>query len=418
MSERGLRLDAVVTAGGMLGTTFLAGLTSLLITRGLTQAERGAWGVVGATATLAATIGSLGLPVAASYAAARAESAERAALVRAACVGGAVLGVLASLAAFVVLVISRPEGVPFWALAVGGALAGLLLLHQVTQQLTLTALSTFWFALSAAIPAAVMLVVILGLVLAGDLDVPNVAVASGATTTLGTAIALGGLVSAGLWARDRMSPRGIADTLRPYLGYALLTSATLGVTHVVQKIDVLLVNGFKGADDAGLYVVAVQYGDLLLVLPGALGLVMFRRGARSSEGHWEDVLRVLRWTALFGLAAAAVSAVIAPWILELLFGPAYRESSTALRLLLPGVVLLGLQSVISNYVASRGRPRAVLVAWTASAVFGLVADLWAIPHYGIDGAAAVSSLSYLLVLLLHLQALRALRPAPGAVEPA
>jgi O-antigen/teichoic acid export membrane protein len=81
-------------------------------------------------------------------------------------------------------------------------------------------------------------------------------------------------------------------------------------------------------------------------------------------------------------------------------------------------VLLGLQSVISNYVASRGRPRAVLVAWTASAVFGIAADLWAIPQFGIAGAAAVSSLSYLLVLLLHVQALLALRPSAGAVEAA
>jgi hypothetical protein len=60
----------------------------------------------------------------------------------------------------------------------------------------------------------------------------------------------------------------------------------------------------------------------------------------------------------------------------------------------------------------------VLVAWTASAVFGVVADLWAIPAYGISGAAVVSSLSYLLVLLLHVQALLALRPTHGAVEPA
>jgi len=418
MSGRGLRRDAVTTAGGILGTTFLAGLTSLLITRGLSPPERGAWGVVAATATLAATIGSLGLPAAAAYAAARTEESERAVLVRAASAGAAVLGVVASLAAFVVLLLSWPEGVPLWALAVGGALAGLLLLHQVTHQLTLTALSTRWFALSAAIPAAVMLVVILAFVLAGTLDVPHVAVASGSTTTLGTAIALGALMRAGLWARHRLGARRIAATLRPYLGFALLTSATLGVTQVVQKVDVLLVNAFKGAEDAGLYVVAVQYGDLLLVLPGALGLVMFRRGARSSEGHWDDVLRVLRWTALFGIVAAGVSAVIAPWILELLFGPAYRESATALRLLLPGVVLLGLQSVISNYVASRGRPRAVLVAWSVSAVFGVVGDLWAIPHYGITGAAVVSSLSYLLVLLLHVQALLALRPTHGVTSPA
>src|SRR5262249_49475824 len=162
---RTLRADAVVTAGGMLGSTFLAGLTSILITRGLTVSERGSWGVVAATTTLAATIGSLGLPAAAAYGVARAEPGARGDLVRAAV--AAVAGLVATLFSWGILAISRPGSVETWVLAVGGCLAGLLLVQQVTQQLTLTGLSTFWFALCGAVPAAAALIAVTALTVQG-----------------------------------------------------------------------------------------------------------------------------------------------------------------------------------------------------------------------------------------------------------
>jgi O-antigen/teichoic acid export membrane protein len=101
---------------------------------------------------------------------------------------------------------------------------------------------------------------------------------------------------------------------------------------------------------------------------------------------------------------------VAGWIVPLVFSSGYRGSVLPLRLLLPGTVAFSLQSVLSQYLAGRGRPRLVLVAWTAGAVLGIGADLFVIPAYGIAGAAVVSSLSYLLVTALHLAALRSVRP--------
>jgi O-antigen/teichoic acid export membrane protein len=137
---------------------------------------------------------------------------------------------------------------------------------------------------------------------------------------------------------------------------------------------------------------------------------MFRRGSTSAAKHWEDALRSIRWTVAAGLAMALVIEVFASDVVRLLFGERYEASVVAVRLLLPGIVLLSAQSVISAYVASRGRPRAVLLAWLSGGTFGVVADLIVIPIDGIRGAALVSTLSYGLVLGLHISALRRLRP--------
>ena len=97
-------------------------------------------------------------------------------------------------------------------------------------------------------------------------------------------------------------------------------------------------------------------------------------------------------------------------LVPLLVGGSFRDSVGPLRWLLPGAAAFSLQSVLSSYVAARGRPRVVLVAWTIGVVAGIGADLFVIPADGIVGAAVVSSLSYLLVLALHVQALRNVRP--------
>jgi O-antigen/teichoic acid export membrane protein len=106
------------------------------------------------------------------------------------------------------------------------------------------------------------------------------------------------------------------------------------------------------------------------------------------------------------VAAAIAAAALAGWLVPFVFGTAYRGSIEPLRWLLPGTLAFSLQSVLSNYIAGRGRPRLVLIAWLAGAVVAIAADLVVIPAFGIAGAAIVSSASYVLVTSIHFRALR------------
>jgi O-antigen/teichoic acid export membrane protein len=57
----------------------------------------------------------------------------------------------------------------------------------------------------------------------------------------------------------------------------------------------------------------------------------------------------------------------------------------------------------------------VLLAWGAGAVATLAANLYVIPRHGIEGAAAVSTAGYGLVLALHVVAVRQVRDADRRV---
>jgi O-antigen/teichoic acid export membrane protein len=407
----GLRRETLISATGSLGAAGVAGLASIIITRRLGVSARGEWAAVSSLAVLVGAGCTLGLPTAAAYAAARTAGAQRLRVI------GSMITVclpLSMIAALVYLALSpvvRPHGLELTVMLPGALIAVLAVWLHLTVQLTLTTTRLEWFAAGQIVPASAMLIAITGLVLLGRLTVANVIFASAASSLLGVLTCLAGLAGNGLLRWDSIEwPRQALTMVRPYLAYAALTFGTTTLTQVTQRVDVLLVLGLRGVRDAGLYAVASQFGDLLLILPAALGYVMFRRGSTSTAEHWEDALRSMRWTAIAGVAMALVIEVIASDLMQFLFGERYQPSVAAVRLLLPGIVLLSVQSVISAYVASRGRPRVVLFAWLSGATFGMVADLIVIPIEGIRGAAVVSTLSYGLVLGLHISAVRALKP--------
>ncbi len=405
-----LHSDAAFGTLGAVGGVCLSGLASILIARQLGVTARGRWAVISSLAVLAATIASTGLPIAAAYAAARLKSTERSRIVQASLAAAVVFALLAALLYLVLAGLLKPPASTA-AVVVGCAIPAATVCYSVSHQLTLTVASMRWFAAAQLANAAVTLAAVIALGLTVGLNVFAVVIISAGGSVVGASVSVIALRRNDLFhTRLVTGPVMTARALRPYLSYAMITFGTLSLTTIVQRVDVLLVNGFKGPYAAGLYAVAVQVSDLLLVVPAALGLVMFRRGARAVPDHYSEVVSVLRWTGAFAVAAALVALATAGWLIPLVFGSHYRGSVEPLRLLLPGTVAFSLQSVLSNYLAGRGRPRIVLFAWLAGAVVGIGADLLVIPAYGIAGAAVVSSLSYMLVTGLHFKALRGVRP--------
>jgi O-antigen/teichoic acid export membrane protein len=404
--------DARLSTLGAIVSTGLAGVSSILIARGLGVTARGRWAVISSLSVLIATVGGAGLATAAAYAAARLRGSERERTVAAALTGAGVLGALAAVVFLVVAAVIRPPASTA-PILLAAAIPAVTIVYGVTHQLTLTEGSMRWFASAQIVSASVVLAAVIALYVTGELTVLAVVILSSCGSAIGAAVCLTAIHRRHALGDQPRLPGPIAawGLLRPYLAYALTTFAILSLTQIVQRVDILLVGGFRGPHAAGLYAVATQITELMLVVPAALGLVVFRRGARSVPRHYDDAVRVLMWSGAFGVAAALVAFVIAPWIIPLVYGSAYRGSVAPLRLMLPGTVAFSLQSVLSQYLAGRGRPRVVLIAWLAGAGAGLVADLVVIPASGITGAAIVSSLSYILVTGLHFRALRAVRPA-------
>jgi O-antigen/teichoic acid export membrane protein len=402
----GLPAEAAMTAGASIAATCVGAVASIMIARSLGPVGRGEWAIISSLAILIGTVGTLGLPAAGAYAIARARAADRPRMAGAALTLATVMGIAAFAAYAVVGIGARPGTGSRGLLLLGAVIAGALLVHAVAQKLLLTASTVRWFALAQLVPNCVMLTAVAGLAAGGHLTLTATVTASAVATTVGALMAALVLrARAASWVR----PSRAWASMRPYLRYALLSFGVTSLTQIVQRVDILIVGGYLGSQPAGLYAVAAQVGDVLLVVPAALGFVIFRRGALDVQSHWPDALRMIAITGAFGLLAAGTVALLAAPLVRAVFGAEYLGAVDALRLLMIGIAALGIQAVVSAYVAARGRPRAVFAAWATAALVNIGLNLIVVPDHGIEGAAVVSSLSYLLVLGLHVRPLLAVR---------
>ena len=67
------------------------------------------------------------------------------------------------------------------------------------------------------------------------------------------------------------------ELLRRMLAYGLRSYIACFLAYLIIRSDMLLVNYFLGAAEAGVYSVAVNLADLLLVFPSAVGTMLFPR---------------------------------------------------------------------------------------------------------------------------------------------
>lgn len=190
-------------------------------------------------------------------------------------------------------------------------------------------------------------------------------------------------------------PRGMSGALFAYGFGSLLGNVMLSS---VLRIDTFLVNAYAGPAAVGVYSIAVAVGELLLMLPAAAGVALFPHlTAQPDDDQVRLAARVARLSVLLSAAAAAVIAAAGYPLIWLLYGGRYLAAFVALLWLLPGLVAMTTVYAYANLYSGRGRPMVNAALFGLGTAVNVALNLLLIPRYGIDGAAAASSLSYLLI---------------------
>jgi O-antigen/teichoic acid export membrane protein len=165
---------------------------------------------------------------------------------------------------------------------------------------------------------------------------------------------------------------------------------------IIFRADLLVVNHFRGAAEAGVYNVATQFGMLLMLLPGVIGTLLFPRAAAEQDQQGETTLLVTRYTA-FVTFFCCLAAVPFSFLLPVIYGAEFTEATRLLLILLPGVYLVGLESVLVQHFNAIGLPRIIPVYWIVTLVVNLAMVFLLVPRWGAQGAALASTASYTLI---------------------
>jgi O-antigen/teichoic acid export membrane protein len=167
---------------------------------------------------------------------------------------------------------------------------------------------------------------------------------------------------------------------------------------VVLRMNVFILNAISGAEQVGYYSVASQVADSIGILPQSIATVLFPRLiASSGAGRLAQTMRdVGRTAVLLALVCGAVWLLATPAI-NLVFGAEFAPAVPILRALLPAVFLLGVTSVVSQYLAATGFPLSVVVCWLIAAVAGSALSYECVTRFGPVGAGHALSLTYAAV---------------------
>jgi O-antigen/teichoic acid export membrane protein len=168
------------------------------------------------------------------------------------------------------------------------------------------------------------------------------------------------------------------------------------------RADSFLINIILGVRETGIYSVTSGLAETLWYVPNALGTVMFSRAVdpKADAGRIASVLT--RTTLAVALAMAVPAFILGPRLVRTVYGSQFADAGVALRLILPGIVAYSVVAVLSRYITGRGRPGTGTLILIAGLVVNVGINLVLIPRYGIVGAAAASSVSYLVTAVLTL----------------
>jgi O-antigen/teichoic acid export membrane protein len=180
-------------------------------------------------------------------------------------------------------------------------------------------------------------------------------------------------------------------------GLKFYVSVVSGI--IMLRVDLLLVNKLRGASEAGVYAVAAQMSMLLILLPSVIATLLFPRVTAVQDVAGELTMRATRHTA-FVMIVVCLVAVPFAFALPYVYGESFRGSTVQLLILLPGVLLLGIESVMVQHFNAQGLPFTIPVFWMICVVANISLNLIVIPKFGANGAAVVSTFTYALIFLL------------------
>lgn len=189
--------------------------------------------------------------------------------------------------------------------------------------------------------------------------------------------------------------------LKKTLNYGLKICLAGIFSFLVLRVDLYMVNFFKGAVETGFYSLASSFGDIFFILPFSIATVIFPKINTEEKTKKESIAKYSRISLLLVfLMAIGVLLFIKP-VIGLLFGEEFLASVRPIILLLPGLIAWSITTVLGQYFFSIGYPLKLTISWFLVAVLNIILNFIYIPQYGMVAAALSSTAVYVLALCFH-----------------
>lgn len=222
----------------------------------------------------------------------------------------------------------------------------------------------------------------------------------GALVINATAIGIAFLAAAVRLMRQVGIARPDRALLRETLSFGLKAHMGTIAGLVNARLDLMIVPAFLSAASVGLYSVATNVTSIIITLTTTIATIVMPVAARHRKQSPRMVIRTLQVVLLIGIAIAIPLAGIASFALGIVYGSDFESAATALRILLPGVVLDAAAMVLWSGLLAANRPLLSSVAAIPAAIITVGGLVLFLEEGGIDVAAIISTIAYTVVFVI------------------
>ncbi|MGG1630942.1 flippase [Rossellomorea sp. NRS-1567] len=201
----------------------------------------------------------------------------------------------------------------------------------------------------------------------------------------------------------KLSFRSFSKTyLKESVSYGIKAHISNVMTFLNYRLDIFFLGFFLGKGSVGIYSAAVNIGERLSIFSQSISSVLLPRISSSKETLDRNRITALvtRIMTLFMILLGCAVFVLSDFIFDVILNNEYESSSLMLQLLIPGIVVLAVEKLLSNDLAGRGKPELNMYVSIFNVVLNVILNLILIPSIGIKGAAIASSITYILSFMI------------------
>lgn len=168
------------------------------------------------------------------------------------------------------------------------------------------------------------------------------------------------------------------------------------------RANVFMLAYFTNVYIVGLYTIAIAVAEKMWFISQTISTVLFPKIAAMNEDEARNELTsaicrgVLAISALGGIVVYFLSDLV----ILILVGSKFIEAASAIRILLPGIIALSSERILSNDLAGRGKPEYNTYVSTFTIILNLLLNYVMIPSWGLSGAAFATSITYTVTFLI------------------
>lgn len=191
------------------------------------------------------------------------------------------------------------------------------------------------------------------------------------------------------------------------LKYSLIALASNVIFFFVYRIDYWFVRYNTASctpTDLGNYIQASKLGQMVLIVPQIFASVIFPQTASGilRENITNAILIFFRVFLQVMVVGMLIVSAIGYWFFPAVFGATFNNMTMPVLLLLPGIFSLAVLCLLSAYFAGKGKVKINVYGGVFALIVVIIGDIIFIPIWGINAAAAVSTVGYTVNLLYAL----------------